>query len=950
MTIVLQSVAFSLAVIGVIAALYVLALNLWNSAHRHLSLLFLVFALNNFCIGLILDPTVTRDSAVPLTHWLGVTAVAFPIALLLLTVVLLKPAWMQGRRRWLGWLLYGLIVLPGVLTVVDAVLGTQFWYTGLPADYAGGFVTMSEYADGSVAAAFRMFSFGFVSLLSLLLAVYAAWFDKRASFATRRLAGLLFGAQLVASVVQFTAGSAGALPALISSSMYVVVYTYATFAQMISERRLQRGRLQPRLVAIVLVIVVPLLVVVAFFLTNQAAQQLTRNADEQLRLANAALRGNVDIWLRQNTLVVQQLAAQPDIVSMDPVLQKPILVETARIYGYLFLVHTTDVNGVNVARNDDGELQDYGDRAWFQGGVTGAPVTMQPLVSRTTGRPALNLATPIRDAGGNVIGVASIVAELDEISNQVQGSQVGETGLAYVVAPDNHVVAHPDPAYSNELRDLSDYAPVLMLRQGQAGQIVTFVDEQGVRWRAYVDLLTGDVGQGWGIVVQQQEDQVLGGLQQFQQISTITVVLGSILLGLLVTAAMRQAFQPVGSLTATVAAITAGDLTREAPVESEDELGSLARAFNSMTAQVRGLIGGLEERVAARTADLEARSRYLEASAQVGRAASSILDADRLVREVAEIIRERFGLYYVALFIVDPAREWAVQLTGTGETGRARVARGYRLAVSAESSMIGWCIVNARARIAQEAEKDAVRVVSPELPDTHSEVALPLRSRGRVIGALSLQSDRPNAFDEAALSVLQVMADQVAVALDNAQLFAESQAALEQSRQAYGELTQRAWTQLLSAGQDIGYRYTQQALTPVAGDWQPEMVHAFESKEPVVEMGEDRAVLAAPLKVRDQVIGVVNLKKASGQAWTDEESALVEALAEQLGVALEGARLYQDTQRRAAREQLVGQVTARMRQSLDVSTVLQTAVDEMRQALGLVEVQVRVDPPTASEL
>ena len=945
---VLQISSFVLSLIGFILALYVLALNIWNTSNRHLSLLLFVFASNNLFTGLILDVSVvTRDSATPLTYGLGATTTPFQVALLLLTVVLLKPAWMRRRWRWVWWPLYGLFLLPGLLTVLDVNLGTQLWYTGLDAAYNGGFAELADYANGILAMPIRVLSFAVLSLGSLLIAFFVAWRDKHISPELRRLAWLIFVSQLIASAIQFGLGGVSrVLNIQITATIYAVSYGYAAFQQMVSERRLQRGRLQVRLVSLVLAIAVPLLIAVAFFLTNQAARQLNQNANEQLRLANVSLKGKVDIWLNQNTLVVQQLAAQPDIVSMDPALQKPILVETDRVYDYLFLVHTTDLNGMNVARNDDGALQDYSDRAWFLGGRSGAPVTMQPLVSRTTGRPALNLATPVRNASGDIVGVASIVGELDEISAQVQASRVGQTGLAYVIAPDNRVVAHPDSAYSNELRDLSDYPAVQLLRQGETGLPVTFVDEQGVRWWAYLDELESEVGQGWGIVVQQQESEVRAALQGFQDISTLTVVLGAVLMAVFVAFAMRQAFQPVNTLTSTVVAITDGDLTREAPVESEDELGTLARAFNSMTAQLRDLIAGLEERVARRTVDLEQRSRYLAASAEVGRAVTSILNIDQLAQEVVAVIRERFELYYVALFTVDERSEQAVLRAGTGEAGRARLAREYQLPLKGQSSMIAWCIANNRSRIAQEVERDEVRFVSSELPDTRSEVALPLRSRGQVIGALSLQSDRPNVFDETVLAVLQVMADQVATALDNARLFAESETALEQSRRAYGELSQRAWTQLLHSEQGIGYRYAQREVTVAEGTWQPEMVRAVQSGQRVVEHSENEAVLTVPLKVRDQILGVVNLRKTSpDKTWTEEENELIETLTEQLGVALESARLYQDTRRRAARERMVGEVTGRIRETLNMEAVLKTAADEIRQALQLERLVVRLGAP-----
>lgn len=367
-------------------------------------------------------------------------------------------------------------------------------------------------------------------------------------------------------------------------------------------------------------------------------------------------------------------------------------------------------------------------------------------------------------------------------------------------------------------------------------------------------------------------------------------------------------------------------------------LQDLRMANEELTA-VRGT---LEQRVEERTAELERRSTYMAASADVSGAASSILDSEQLIREVVDLIRERFGLYYVGLFLVDSAREWAVLRAGTGTAGQAMLARGHRLRVD-EGSMIGWCITNARARVALEAGEDAVRLATAELPETRSEAALPMRSRGRVVGALTVQGDRPGIFGTDTTLVLQAMADQVAVALENASLYAESQAALEAERRAYGELSQRAWLDLLQARPDAGYVFDGGEMRPSGEEWAPEMVQAVESA--MVVEGGDLALptLTIPLTVRNQVVGVMNVaKREIGQEWTADERAFLEAVGEQLGLALEGARLYRETQQSAARERTVAEVTSRMREPLDLDDVLRTGVDEIRQALDLDQLVLRL--------
>jgi GAF domain-containing protein len=211
----------------------------------------------------------------------------------------------------------------------------------------------------------------------------------------------------------------------------------------------------------------------------------------------------------------------------------------------------------------------------------------------------------------------------------------------------------------------------------------------------------------------------------------------------------------------------------------------------------------LEQRVAERTRELEVHSGYLEAAAAVGHAATSILDADVLIQRIVELIREWFDLYYVGLFRLDDAGEWAVLHAGTGEAGMAMLARGHRIRVG--EGMIGWSVANDRTRVALEAGEDAVRLATAELPETRSEAALPLSSRGRVLGALTIQSSQPGAFGPDTIIALEAMADLVAVGLDNAMLFAESQRTLEAAREAYGQLSREGWARFLRAHPELGY-------------------------------------------------------------------------------------------------------------------------------------------------
>jgi len=286
--------------------------------------------------------------------------------------------------------------------------------------------------------------------------------------------------------------------------------------------------------------------------------------------------------------------------------------------------------------------------------------------------------------------------------------------------------------------------------------------------------------------------------------------------------------------------------------------------------------------------------------------------------------------------------------------GQRMMARGHKLQAGATPvGIVGEVAARGGAHIALDVGADASFFDNPDLPETRSEIALPLQARGERIGVLDVQSTKPDAFSQEDAAVLQTLADQVAVAISNAQLYRQAQLSLEAERRAYGELSARAWREMAQRGSGLRRRYDPQGILPAEnGEWPEAMRRAMVEAKPVVA-GVERAV-AIPVKVRGQIIGVLDARKpAAAGEWTEEERVLLETLTDQLAAALDSARLYQETERRAARERLVGEVTTRMRQTLDVDLVLRTAAQEMRQALGLSEMTIRLTPavkPSATDV
>ncbi|MBN1178751.1 MAG: GAF domain-containing protein [Anaerolineae bacterium] len=701
-----------------------------------------------------------------------------------------------------------------------------------------------------------------------------------------------------------------------------------------------RNRLYNRLTLIILAVTIPLLALAVIFISYLAGSRIRQNAEDQLRSMNYALSTNTSIWLDMNAAALQELASLDDIISMDPERQEPLLVAMANAYSHIYLVSTTDWDGMNVARSDDQPLQHYGRQLWQIGARNGVPLTFEVLVDEATGQSSLVTSIPIERESGTIVGVVMFASHLAQVSQEVRAIPTGNTGIAYIVDAQNRVVAHTNPVIAEEMRDFDTYPPVFALRGGQRG-IIRFTDDDGVVWQAYVDSLPN----GWGVVVQQQESELLNALTIFQQISWVALAVVMVLVGSIASAVIRRALRPIETLTEAATAIAAGELDRTVTVERNDEIGVLAQSFNSMTAQLRGLISGLEQRVAERT-------RGLEAAAEVSRATTSLLDPAKLLEQVVDLVRARFDLYYVGLFLLDEAGEYAVLHAGTGKAGRQMVFAGHKLSVGGDS-MIGQCISQGYARIAQDITAEETHFDNPLLPETRSEMALPLRSRGRAIGAMTVQSAQMEAFDDADVAVMQTMADQVAVAIDNARLFASSQAALAEMEASQRRYLGRAWEAYDRSRRLSGYELTPTGTVPIDHAFLPETHLAMTRQQLTVErvagaQAEDDASLAAPILLRGQPIGALGFRGVKRE-WSASEIALIETISEQFALAAENLRLIEESQRRAARERLTREITEKMRRAADIETLLQTTVQEMTTALGtagaFVQLSQETEPP-----
>jgi GAF domain-containing protein len=318
---------------------------------------------------------------------------------------------------------------------------------------------------------------------------------------------------------------------------------------------------------------------------------------------------------------------------------------------------------------------------------------------------------------------------------------------------------------------------------------------------------------------------------------------------------------------------------------------------------------------------LQRRTRQLQTAAQISQTAAAVLDPDDLVQRVAGLIQHQLVLYHVSLFLTDQDGQRAILKASTGELGRQMLAQGYWIEVGG-TSPVGWCIANGQASISLDVSGEAARLDDLLLPKTRSNVSLPLQSRGRVIGAMNVQSTEREAFSHEDIAVLQTIADQLAVAIDNAQQFAETRARVESLEAIQRTYVREEWARFTRTQEAPLYERARPDLPPFGDTARPEALGELQqaieqatARQEVVakpngDNGAQQAALVAPLRLRGEVIGALGLHEADRERqWTEDEVALVEAVATQMALAIENARLLEETQQRAGRLALVNRVS-----------------------------------------
>ncbi len=628
------------------------------------------------------------------------------------------------------------------------------------------------------------------------------------------------------------------------------------------------------------------------------------------------------------------------------------------------------------------------------------------------------IAVPVYDKSSQLIGVVGLDLTLDEISKNIGTTRFLKTGYSFLVDKDGKAIILTKQGYQDILgRDPKnqEFAPdiksianssfaqiVDKMTKGESGFAIASAQQPGDQSAPTRELFVAYSpleSTGWSLGSVVAAEDVLQSVAALQQdlsattrtvliqrvlplgvaISIILVVLAFFLTSRLVNPIQRlaEAAEQIGSQGLREPGIHAAQIPIQANILARtDEIGFLANTLTNLSTQVNESLETLEGRVAERTQQLEKRTLQIQTASEIASDITSAKDLDTMLQSAVNLISDRFGYYNVGIFLIDEIAENAQLKAASGDLGKLLLEKNIKLRVG-QQGIIGYVTRFGQTRMIGDVRLDEMYQAEPILADTRSELALPLMSGGQahsaasrslsrtatpqspsaaqaVIGALDVQSTQVNAFSEDDITVLQILADQLAIAIQNIRLVTQLQSTLQELNVVYQGRTRETWSRFGEQSAGLAYVYDGlevrpakqlAAMPPDTGGEVP-----VQNQAQVRRASKDRMLV--PIQLRDQVIGVIALESdEANHHWSEDEIAIVQATAAQAALTVENARLLAESQRKAVREQLSGEITARIRSSLDMETVLHTAMNEIAQRLSIsqIEIQLGSDLATSAE-
>jgi GAF domain-containing protein/HAMP domain-containing protein len=796
-------------------------------------------------------------------------------------------------------------------------------------------------------------------------------------------------------------------------------------------RQLSNFSLRTKLVSAFLLVTLIPMAIISYLNYRSTTQALVQAANVKIAGAAQITADEVDSFFT-NTLNATRVKAQDPVIIdylLLPVSQRSGSAEEAQVnkllnsYSHedsLFVnsIGVIDVNGKSLVDTSPAEIGvDKTDRDYFQQAVkTGLPYSSELIFSEVTEKPSLYFTAPVRNpADGSIIGVFRIrydAAILQTIVAKLAGL-AGEASLP-VLLDENHIrLAHgliPDLDYKTIVPLSADALAKLQanhsLPSGTAEQLSTNLPEfeaglNNVDKQPFFIAELHEEGEGteettavklkshpWIAVFGQTNTVFLTPIQTQTRNSLLAAVILALLaagLGFVVAQALSG---PVVRLTAVANQIAAGDIQVQAKVESGDEVGTLASTFNTMTAQLRELIGSLEQRVADRT-------KALATSAEVSRSLSTILDQKQLVTEVVEQVQKSFNYYHAHIYLLNEAGDELVLAGGTGDAGQTLLARGHKILKG--QGLVGRAAETNVPVLVSDTSKSSDWLPNPLLPETKSEVAIPISIGDQALGVLDVQHNIANGLQQEDANLLLSIANQVAVALQNIRQYANTQKIAADMGvvanvgiatstitdvtlllQEVVDLSKKSFKlyhahiyllnetgdalELTSGAGEVGRQMVSEKRSIPLDSEQSLVARAARTREGVVVndvtaapdflpnplLPDTRAEMAVPMLVAGKVIGVLDVQSEIANRFTDVDVSIQSTLASQVAVALQNARSFSQAQRQAERETAVNLITQKIQSATTIEAALQVTARELGRALGMKPTLVTLEPESSN--
>jgi GAF domain-containing protein/HAMP domain-containing protein len=592
-------------------------------------------------------------------------------------------------------------------------------------------------------------------------------------------------------------------------------------------------------------------------------------------------------------------------------------------------------------------------KAWFRNGFLDISsdelILSLPFQSEFSADKVVTTSFPVRDKNGSILGVIRIDFRFENITKSISQNNNFYPGSYFLMDGEGKVIYFPDTnkeflyqdPFPNEtifeLLMIEDQSTLLIqnMRNKQAGFYSLDTQDRKL-WVAYTPLQTVNWSLGYVVEANDIIEPVSFIHQAFQVTSkslatqriipiSIVIILLFSTIGILIT---RNLFDPITKLADAAQHIAARQWRIQIPQNAPGEIGILANAFEKMKVELQTALSSLEEKVDARTRALARRTVQLQTASEVAREVVATRNFDILLNRTVNLLVDRFGFYHVGLFLVDSQRDYAILHAAPGEIGREMLAQGHRLRVGS-ATIVGHVASVGEPKLLLSVEKDPYHFFNPLLPRTKSEIGLPLVVNQRVIGVLDVQSSEEAAFSQDEIDVLQTLSDQLAIAIDTAKLNLEFNDLKRQFENLQNQISQEIWANVSKSMRIGAYQKDTSGL---------KMLTHNELKK-----SDLHAPYSLPIKVRGVTVSYLDIWPAA-ETLSPDELLFLELLQDRVGQAVESARLFEETQKKATREHAVNEFMLGLSHSLDLENLILTALNQFGKMPGIREVEIIIDP------